>query len=310
MFTFYNTFRHIAGSFNIFLRDHTDITRQTGTCALTTTNCLGYNNVYQVMSTAIYLKLTSSDYFRHFPQAMTYVRAASHTSNGFQLIYRILELVHPRLRQAKGGIHKQIHVPSYQDVSDDSIYTFLTQYKNYLLYEQLSPENRKYNQTEQTMFIISALRHDVQLRPGVNYVESVLQAYQRDTRLNPSIKFPLELQFDEIGVVFDEHSEEYTVGDKSSVPRSTFNADAINGLAYKAKDNPIIHALRQRPKPYRPYDNRNKKSDRPDYGLKRNKQDSTKSFRACLNNGHCITQGDICYPLANATLCQWFLRGL
>ena len=139
------------------------------------------------MSTAIYLKLTSSDYFKSFPQALTYVRAASHTSNGFQLIYRILELVYPRLRQAKGGIHKFIPVPSYKDIEDDSIYTFLTQYKNYLLYEQLSPEKRVYNETEQTMFIISAFKHDARLRPGVQYIESVLQAYQRDSRLNPSL---------------------------------------------------------------------------------------------------------------------------
>ena len=97
VFTFYNTFCHIAGSFNILLRDLKDITRQTGTCALTPSNYLGYNNVYQVMSTAIYLKLTSSDYFKSFPQAQTYVMAASHRSNGFQLIYRILELVHLRL---------------------------------------------------------------------------------------------------------------------------------------------------------------------------------------------------------------------
>ena len=82
VFTFYEAFRHIARSFNILLRSLTDITRETGTCELTPTNCLGYTNVYQVMSTAIYLKLTSSDYFKSFPQAQTYVRAASHTSNG------------------------------------------------------------------------------------------------------------------------------------------------------------------------------------------------------------------------------------
>ena len=262
------------------------------------------------MSTAIYLKLTSSDYFKSFPQALTYVRAASHTSNGFQLMYRILELVHPRLRQAKGGIHKQVHVPLYSDVEDDSIYTFLTQYQNYLLYEKLSPENRSYNQSEQTMFILSALRHDERLRPGINYVESVLRAYQRDSRLNPSIPFPLELQFEEIGVVLDEHSDNYTVGEKSSVIRSAFNSDAINGLAFKATDTPKIHALRprqQQSKPYRSHDSRRTKTDRPEYSSKQGKSDNTKSCRACLSIGHCITSGDICYPLAKATLCHTFL---
>lgn len=112
------------------------------------------------MSTAIYLTLTSSD----FPQAMTYVRAASHTSK------RIHDLVHPHLRQDKGEIHKQILAASYSDITDDIVYTILTQYRNYLLYERLSPEKRFYN----TMYIISALRHDVRLRPGIKYVESTL----------------------------------------------------------------------------------------------------------------------------------------
>ena len=123
---------------------------------------------------------------------MTYVRAAFHTSNGFQLVYHILELAHPRLWQAKGGIHKNIPAPSYLDVTDDSIYTFLTKYKNFLLYEQLSPEKRVYNETEQTLLIISALKYDALLKPGVQYVALVLHAYQRDSTLNPSIPFPLE----------------------------------------------------------------------------------------------------------------------
>ena len=129
VFIFYETFQHITGSFNILLRSLQDITCQTGTCTLTPSNYLGYNNVSNMMSTTIYHKLTSSDYFKDFPQAMTYVRAASHTSNGFHLMYCILELVHPQLHQVKGGIHKCIHTTLYSDVTDDSIYTFLTKYE-------------------------------------------------------------------------------------------------------------------------------------------------------------------------------------
>lgn len=246
------------------------------------------------MSTAIYLKLTSGDYFKHFTQAMTYVRAASHTSNGFQLIYRILELVHPRLRQAKGGIHKNIPVPAYSDVTDDSIYTFITKYQNYLLYEYLSPKKREYNATEQTMFIISALRHDTRLRPGLNYAESVLQAYQRDSLLNPDTPFPLELQIDEVGVTLDEHSDEYTVGDKATAVKSTYSSDT----------RPVIHAFKSRP---RQYDERKRKPFKPDYDAKKPMRDNTKTCRACLSLGHCVTSGDICYPLTKATLCQSFL---
>ena len=117
------------------------------------------------------------------------------------------------------------------------------------------------------MYIISALKHDIRLRPGVQYVESVLQAFQRDARLNPSIEFPLELQFDEIGVVLDEHSDDYTVGEKASITHSLFNSDAINGLAHKANSKATIHALRQRT--YKPYNRSETRPPKNDYDLKR-----------------------------------------
>ena len=93
------------------------------------------------------------------------------------------------------------------------------------------------------MFIISALKHEIRLRPVINYVESVLHAFQRDSRLNPALLFPLELQFDKIGVVLHEHRDDYIVGEKASTICSTFNSGAINCLANKAINDPVIHAI-------------------------------------------------------------------
>ena len=76
------------------------------------------------------------------------------------------------------------------------------------MYEKLSTERRIYNAAEQTMYIIYALKNDSRFRPGILYVESLVQSYQRDVRLNPSLQFQLELEFDEIGVVIDEQSED------------------------------------------------------------------------------------------------------
>lgn len=163
-------------------------------------NCLGYSNIKQVMSTALYLKPIGTDYFKGFTHTFTYVQAVSANSNGFQLLYHILELVHLRLRQAKIGINKTIIPPTYQDVTDDSIHTFLTHYKNFLIYESL---------------INNALHYNSRPCPGLVYVKSTLQAYQHDARLNSSITFPLELEFDEIRFVLNKHSEGYNVGDKS-----------------------------------------------------------------------------------------------
>ena len=106
IFTFYHNLRHVAGSFNILLPSLDSIISTTRTCALNRATYIGYDNVKDFMSTAIYLKLTSNAYFKSFPQAMAYVNVTSSNSNGFQLMYRIMELVHPRLRQAKFSIHK------------------------------------------------------------------------------------------------------------------------------------------------------------------------------------------------------------
>ena len=99
IFKFYENVQHIAGSFHILLQPLDEVTQALGTCQLTPYNCLGYENVKEVISIALYLKLSGTDYFKEYPQAIAYINAASSTSNGFRLLYRILilELVHPQL---------------------------------------------------------------------------------------------------------------------------------------------------------------------------------------------------------------------
>ena len=92
--TFYNNLHHDAGSFNILLLPLESIISTTGICALNRAACLGYENMKYTMTTGIYLELTSNTYFNSFPYAMAYLNAASSNSNGFQLIYHILEIVY------------------------------------------------------------------------------------------------------------------------------------------------------------------------------------------------------------------------
>ena len=160
------------------------------------------------MSTALHLKLVENDYFKSFPKAQTFITAAANSSDGFQLLYRILEIIHPRLRLENGGLHKTIDPPSYNDVTDDSIYTFITRYKNYLLYEELSPENRSYNRREKIMFVIKALKVDNRFKDGLMYAEATLQGYQRDSQITPTTPFPLDLEIDEIAITITERSDE------------------------------------------------------------------------------------------------------
>ena len=188
---------------------------------------------------------------------------------------------------------------------DDSIYTFLNRYKNFLLHEKLSPESRIYNNDEQTTFIINALRHDVQLRPRLFYVESTLQAYQRDVRLNSAITFPHELQHDDVGVIIDENSDDYTVGANARLPTSIFDS---NGTLRRAEDQPVLHALRGYQSSYQRQDhNKNGTQTKRDLKPKRDSTTPTISCKACLGLGHCVTKGDICYILAKATIRHSFM---
>ena len=126
VFIFYNTLQHIVASFDILLRPLEKITKSIGVCQLTKDKCIGYENAKDIMSTALHLKLVWNDYFKSFPKAQTFITAAANSSDGFRLLYRILEIIHPRLRLEKGGLHKTIDAPNYNDVAEDSIYTFIT----------------------------------------------------------------------------------------------------------------------------------------------------------------------------------------
>lgn len=120
------------------------------------------------------------------------------------------------------------------------------------------------------------------------------------TTLNPSLFFPLELNFDEIGVVIDEQSDEYTVEDKATTTRNMFNVDTINSISHAANDSHVVHAMCSQP--------RNKNDDYNRRPRSSNIHERTppdhKNTSITLNMGHCVTRGDLCYILAKATLCQ------
>ena len=293
IFTFYNMLRHIANSYNILLRPLQEITKETGLCQITEDNCIGYKNAYDTMATALHMKLSTENYFSNFPAAITYVNAASNDSNGFKLLYRIVEIIHPRLRVSKGGIHKSIQLPVYTDIDDDSIYTYIDRYKNYLLYESLSPSSRHYNKQEQTLSIVNALKHEERLKPGIEYVLATILAYQRERKVNPTIIYPLDLEIDDIAVTIDEQSPNYTVGDKASTnttvdnPYGMSKINVAKGGSYKST---------YKSTGYKP---NNRKKER----------DTSTSCKACMGIGHCATKPDsICYTLAKIDMCLRFIK--
>ena len=214
-----------------------------------------------------------------------------------------MEIIHPILHLEKEGTHKAIEPPNYGDISDNSIYMFITRYKSFLLYKELSPQHCSYNQKEQTMFILHTLKVDTRFKEDLIYVEATIQAYQWDTVITPTTLFPLDLEIDEITVTIDERSDAYTVGDKSAVSR------VLNPYARMMVnlDTPSIQALGRR-------DANNKPPDKAGYKRYKDQQETNSKIRntqickACMGVGHCIKNQDtICYVVAKAHICNRFV---
>ena len=92
------------------------------------------------------------------------------------------------------------------------VYTRLSIDKNCLLYEFPNIKRRSYNKREQALFIFNALKKDDRFPPGSEYVESKLLVHWRESRLNISALFSLDLDIGEIDVTIDERCDNYNVG--------------------------------------------------------------------------------------------------
>ena len=192
----------------------------------------------------------------------------------------------------------------YSNVDDDIIYTFITRYKNYLLYEELSPEKRVYNKREQTMFVFNALTFDKQLKEGLTYVEATLQDFQRDSRVSSMNSFPLDLEIDEIKVIIDERSNNYVVSNKIA------SAQVINPYAksnIRMLETTYIASILAMGRRNQPRNDDYKKvriKKRDDKPASRN----TQMCKLYLGMGNYITNPDtIYYNVATQQMCSKYL---
>ena len=209
-----------------------------------------------------------------------------------------MEIIHPKLRASKGCIHKTITPPSYDDVEDDNIYTFITKYKNYLQYEELSPEQRHYTKQEQTMYVVNALKKDSRFKPGLEYVLATLLSHQRDSRSDNESQFPMDLEIDEIAVTIDERCPEYKVEDDFSKTEEIVNPYVTT---------PVVRMAKGRT-------HQDDNETKPAWQFKKKytgKNDNTNAqiCKACGGYGHCITNNDtICYTSAKTYMCSRYIN--
>ena len=167
------------------------------------------------------------------------------------------------------------------------------------MYELLSTENRQYNKQEQTMFVVNALKKDTRFKDGIEYVLATVLGYQRDSRLNNEITYPMDLEIDEIAVTIDERSVAYTVGSHqdSGIKSNTFT----NPYA----STPSINVARGGTWSKKPYE---KNQDHRYGNQQRGKgRDNSIECKVCMGVGHCATnENTICYILAKTHMCTRF----
>ena len=97
------------------------------------------------------------------------------------------------------------------------------------------------------MLILNALIIDKRFRMGLNYVKATIQAYQRGSRINIDIQFPLDLEIYEIEVTIDERSDNYTSGDNAT-PLKVVNLYASGNKVRRLEVQEVesIRAMRKR----------------------------------------------------------------
>ena len=152
------------------------------------------------------------------------------------------------------------------------------------------------------MFVLHALTSDTRFRDSLTYVEATIQTFQRDTRSSPITPFPLDLEIDEIAVTIDEHSDVYTLGDKTA-PLKVMNPYARTDTM----DAPVIRALGHR-------DNKCSPQTKSTYTYNDKKEDrsgdrNTQTYKVCMGVCHCITNPDaICFIVTKAHVSNRYIE--
>ena len=155
------------------------------------------------------------------------------------------------------------------------------------------------------MFVLNALTFDKRFKEGLTYVESTIQAYQRDSRVSSLTPFPLDLEIDEIAVTIDERSDDYVVGDNITTNK-VINPYAKSHIrTLEATDMASIRAMGSRNHPRTDGYKKGSYKKRDDKPAGRN----TQMCKACMGMGHCISNPDtICYNIAKQHMCNKYLE--
>ena len=230
----YNFLQTTASSYNIMITPFTDVKVWDKAPDSIPTTCNMYYDefdpitvmVYQRMSSAIYekLKKTSFLYVAKYKKIMD-----SRITDGFSLLYRLIESEHPKLSA-------DVRRPAKPTIDGcDCIFDMITEYESWLDYEKIS--NRTYTASEQLEYILEQLKGNDKYSDAHQLLDSQYMMYKQDVRRDANAPFPtglLLLNLDStIATVYDSDDQSDLYGPVMNDGRNTGNATGaaqINAL--------------------------------------------------------------------------------
>ena len=267
--SFYKTLQHMASTCGIPLRDLDDVDEFNGVCPLTNENCTNYEKVYKLMSGAIFYKINDAALWTGYDQGWNLVKSNILNCDGFEVLYDVLAEVLPKLNKNTPKSHK-IQRPTYTDIDNDNIYSYINSYNAFLEFESLGSNSRTYTPYEIAVYVADDLEKD----PHRRFEKGIQHVRQKLERSPDGIIVPKDISISKIAKTICKYSPEYTVGE------------------YKTDDTPVIHALKNNNN-FKKYDNAKKPP----------KHASTKCS-ICGQLGHDTTTENGCMNLAKWVLCK------
>ena len=278
--TFYKTLQHMASTCGIPLRDLDDVDETHGVCPLTIHNCSNYEKIYKLMSGAIFYKINDESLWDGYNQGWNLIKSNILHCDGFEVLYDILAEVLPKLNKNTAKSHK-IQKPSYTEMDDDNIYTYISAYNAFLEFESLGSNSRNYTPHEITVYIADDLEKDPHKRfdKGISYVRQKLE------RSPDGVNVAKDISLAKIAKTICKYSPEYVVGE------------------YKSDDHPTIRALKQTNRPKIDYRTTTTKY-RSNKTSTNTSRDPSVDCSICGQKGHDVTTENGCHFLAKWTLCK------
>ena len=115
------------------------------------------------MKGTLYHKINDKSLWYGYDQGWNLVTSNLLECNGFEVMQDVLSDILPRLN-VNSAKTNAIQRPTYENMEEDNIYTYLNMYNAFLMFEQLGTTSRTYTDYEQAVYITTDLDRDTHHR--------------------------------------------------------------------------------------------------------------------------------------------------